>query len=61
MIVDDLSKIKFISFHKTNDGMIEPTCTRLSKWRVMSMSVENVRCDNAGENKKLEETVNGEK
>ena len=53
MIVDELSKIKFSSFHKTKDRMIDPICTRLSEWREMGLLVENARSDDASENKKL--------
>ena len=61
MIVDELSKVKFSSFHKTKDGIIDTTCASLSKWRAMGLPTENLRCDNAGENKMLEKEVNGEK
>ena len=40
--------------------MIDPTCTHLSKQREICLPVEKLRCDNAGKNNKLEETVNGE-
>ena len=41
--------------------MIEPTCTKLSKWKQIGNEVRFIRCDNAGKNKKLEEALNGSK
>ena len=61
MIVDEMSKVKVSSFHQTKDGMIDPTCTQMSKWKAMWLPVESTTCDNAGENKKLQETINGDK
>jgi hypothetical protein len=37
----------------TKDGMIEPTCEQIGKWKNASVKVKFIRCDNAGENKKL--------
>lgn len=61
MVVDEMSKLKMSSFHSTKDGMIDPTYIQMSKWRAIGLPVTNIRCDNAGENKKLEDTINGEK
>ena len=61
MVVDEMPKVKVSSFHQTKYGMIDPTCTRMSKWKAMGLPVESIRRDNAGESKKLEETINGEK
>ena len=59
MVVEEMSKVSVRNFHQTEYGMINPTCTRTSKWKAMGLLVESIRCDNSGENKKLEETING--
>ena len=59
LIVDEATGMKFSSFHETKNGMIEPVCEKFSKWSKAGKPVKVVRCDNAGENVKLEETCNG--
>ena len=61
MVVEEISKVKVSIFHYTKDGMIDPTCTRMGKWKAIGLPVESLICENSGENKKLEETINREK
>ena len=59
MIVDESTGLKFSSFYRTKNGMIEPTCVQFQKWKTMGTQLKNVRCDNAGENTALERRANG--
>ena len=53
IMVDEKTQLKFSHFYETKNGMIEPTCAQLNKWREAGKPVSFVRLDNAGENKKL--------
>ena len=59
IIVDERTQMKFSEFFVTKNGMIEPTCVQINQWHQNGMIVRYLRCDNAGENKKLEERING--
>lgn len=51
--VDEKTGLKFLDFTETKDAMVEPTLEKFNKWKQAGMPVENVRLDNAGENKKM--------
>ena len=53
MTVDELTGMKFSSFYKTKDGMVEPTLEQWQKWKQDGIKIKHVRSDNAGENKTL--------
>lgn len=59
LMVDEHTHMKFSDFFETKDGMVEPTCQKLSLWKQQGKPVENIRLDNAGENVKLEAAANG--
>lgn len=59
MVVDERTKFKTSAFYDTKSGMIEPTCAQFEKNRYEGKPVKFVRCDNAGENIKLEKIANG--
>jgi hypothetical protein len=50
--------MKFSTFHKHKDEMVEPSCELFSKWK-HEHPVKYIRCDNAGENKTLQKRANG--
>ena len=52
------SQLKFASFHQTKNGMIEPLCEQLSRWKQQGLGIDIIRCDNAGENKGLQARAN---
>jgi hypothetical protein len=58
MMVDEKMQLKFMDFFNMKDGMVQPTCEKLHKWRQAGKPVTYMRMDNAGENKKLEDGVN---
>ena len=58
MVVDEMSKLKFRTFHQTKNGMVEPTCAFLKKIKQQRCPVHHMRCDNARENKVLEKLCN---
>ena len=60
LVVDERSTLKFTSFHATKDDMVEPTCEQFHAWKYIGKPVQIVRCDNAGENKLLEQRLKGE-
>ena len=59
IMVDERTQIKFSDFFPSKNGMVEPTCVLLSQWQQNGLTVKFIRCDNAGENKLLEERANG--
>ena len=61
MIVDEKTRLKFSSFHVTKNSVVEPLCTRIDEWKNKDVETKHVQCDNAGENKSLEKTINGSK
>jgi hypothetical protein len=58
VIVDERTGLKFLSFHQTKGGMVEPTCEKLHRWKEAGHAVKHTRLDNAGENKKLKARSN---
>ncbi len=57
--VDEKTQMKFSSFHKNKDDMVEPSCELFHKWNLTGKTVKFIRCDNAGENRTLEKRANG--
>ena len=57
----EYSQLAFLYFHETKDAMVDWTYVQLNTWIQSGKKVHTVRCDNAGENKKLEKTCIGEK
>jgi hypothetical protein len=57
--VDERTQLKFSSFHKHKDDMVEESCELFSKWKSEGNPVKYIRCDNAGENKSLQKRANG--
>ena len=55
LIVFEHSGLKITSMHKTKNGMIEPTCSRLHRMKQHGLMPKYIRLDNAGENVKLKE------
>ena len=45
---------KWSKFSATKDVMVEPTCEMLHKWKLQHKAVQEIRCDNGGENVALE-------
>ena len=58
-MVDEATQLKFTAFYPTKAAMVEPTCAQLSKWKAAGFPVQFIRMDNAGENKALEQAMNG--
>ena len=59
IMVDERTQMKWSQFFRTKNGMIEPTCVMFYKWKQSGKPVKYLRMDNSGENKKLEERMNG--
>ena len=59
IMVDEKTGLKSSLFTETKDGMVDKACKRFNMWKQDGKEVKIVRCDDAGENKKLEETANG--
>ena len=57
MMVDEMTGLKFTEFFETKNGMVEPTCQQLSRWKDRGIPVKIIRCDNAGENLLLEKRL----
>jgi hypothetical protein len=55
IIVDEATNLKFSDFYETKNGMVEPTCELLNKWKQNGKIVKFMRMDNAGENRKLQD------
>ena len=57
LIVDDYSELGFGDFYATKDAMVEPTCELIHMWKEAKLPVRVIRCDNAGENKVLQQRL----
>jgi hypothetical protein len=55
MMVDERTELKFSDFFVTKNGMVEPTCEQLHRWKQSGHGVKYIRMDNAGENKLLQQ------
>jgi hypothetical protein len=55
IMVDEQTQLKFSNFYKKKNGMIEPTCVQLNKWKQAGLAVKYMPLDNTGENLKLQE------
>jgi hypothetical protein len=58
MMVDERTQMKFSDFYETKDGMVEPTCEILRRWKQNGIPIKYIRCDNGGENLKLRDRAN---
>ena len=54
IMVDEYSGMKISLFHDTKNGIVDPTCERFYHWRQNGRPVKLIRCDNRGENVKLD-------
>ena len=54
ILMDETTQLKFTEFFDTKSGMVEPTCELFQLWKQNGKEVKVVRCDNAGENLKLD-------
>jgi hypothetical protein len=57
ILVDEATNIRFIRWFETKDGMVDPTCATLYQWSTKGMNTLFIRCDGAGENHSLEDTL----
>ena len=57
IMVDEKTQMKIVDFFYAKSGMVEPTCEKIQKWKSAKMPVSIIRCDNAGENKKLKDRL----
>jgi hypothetical protein len=55
IMVDERTQLKFSNFFSTKNGMVEPTCEQLHRWKQSGIAVKYMRLDNAGENKLLQQ------
>lgn len=60
LAVDEKSGMPFSAFYTTKRGMVEPMCELLHQWCESGKDTNVIRCDNAGENKLLEERLEAE-
>jgi hypothetical protein len=59
MIVEGATQIKFPSFLVSKGDQVEETCQLLHALKLKGFPVSKIRCDNAGENVKLEAALHG--
>jgi hypothetical protein len=48
-VVDEITNMKITHFFKANNGMCEPTCELIKKWKDIKIKGKCLRMDNAGE------------
>ena len=59
LVVDQEIQIKISKFFRHNNDMVQPTCEQLNKWHQAKLGVTHLRMDNAGENKLLQQNIEG--
>ena len=57
LLEDEQTEMKFTEFFNTKNGMVEPTCELINAWKNQGKPVQVIRCDNAGENQKLQKRL----
>jgi hypothetical protein len=57
IMVDERTEMKWTDFFEAKNDMIEKTCETFYRWKHDNKPVKYVRCDNAGENKGLEDRL----
>ena len=57
MKVNKATGRKFSEFYPSKDKMVKPTCEQIQIWKNKNKPIKIIRCDNAGENNKLEECL----
>jgi hypothetical protein len=55
IMVDQRTGLKFSNFFDKKNGMVEPTCEQLHRWKQNGITVDYIRLDNVGENKLLKQ------
>ena len=55
ILVDERTGMKFSHFFNSKNGMVEPTCELFHQWKIRDKPVKQLRMDNAGENRILEQ------
>jgi hypothetical protein len=58
MKVDEATQMKFSSFHSSKNAIVEAACKQFNRWKQNGKPVQIICCDNAGENKLLEQRAN---
>jgi hypothetical protein len=53
ILVDEASQFKISDFFEIKNAMIEPTCEKSFNLKEENKIVENIRCDDGGENQRL--------
>ena len=59
LVVDQEIQIKFSKFFRHKNDMVQPTCKQLNKWHQAKLGVTHLRMDNVGENKLLQQNIEG--
>jgi hypothetical protein len=54
-MVEEMTGMKWSNIYQQKDDIVEPMCSKFHTWKQAGVPVKMVRCDNAGENKKVEE------
>ena len=57
MMVDQATGRKHSRFYAGKNKMVQPTCEYIQAWKDQGKPVSIIRCDNAGENKLLQQTL----
>jgi hypothetical protein len=55
IMLDESTNNKITHFFKTTNGMFEPTCELIKKWKDMKIEVKFLRMNNYGEKKLLQQ------
>jgi hypothetical protein len=57
IMVNERTQLQFSDFFDTKNGMVEETCEQLHRWKESGREARNIRLDNAGENKLLQQRL----
>eukprot|EP00957_Ditylum_brightwellii_P037301 2823557-Ditylum_brightwellii.AAC.1 len=54
LMVEEHTGMKWTALFQNKNGMVDPTCVKLNKWKQGGKTVKYIRLDNADTNKELE-------
>ena len=54
LMADEATQKKNVKFYEAKNVMVDPTCELLNRWKLGGNKMVKFRCNDSGENKKLD-------